>query len=344
LAGLLETAARAFVREIDPPWLPAIVDFEYKKVAPSGALQIKQVRLVPPPIGLGTLAPTWVLAGTNRWVVHQGEYSDVFAHHRLKSSWFLANRTARLDGSSFTNSFLGRVEADFLNGLSPTNFAGQITDFQEARRTQDNGTLVDHWKSVMTDGLKVFELRWELPLETPLSQCPVSLQTDARLTLTVTHSTPQVWWGSEPRTQESVALVPAASMRPDSRQSMSFAAHGIEIVTAFNWWEYWHYSGSGMGTTGALQSWDETTITGLASEPIVLRGEYSQTYAPGRHNFTEDFIFDPPLEKSMDPDILADLRARNIRALVVRSEFEGGERTLSGIWIWGFDGTLRSLE
>jgi hypothetical protein len=46
----------------------------------------------------------------------------------------------------------------------------------------------------------------------------------------------------------------------------------------------------------------------------------------------------------MDPDILADLRAGNIRALVVRSELEGGERTLSGIWIWGFDQTLRPLE
>jgi hypothetical protein len=281
-----------------------------------------------------------MLAGTSRWIVHQGEYSDVFAHHRLKSSWFLANQTAPLDGNSFTNSFLGRVEADLLDGLGRTNLAGQITDFQKARRTQDNGVLVDQWECVMTDGLQVFELRWELPLERPLSQCPVLLPTDARLTLKVTHSTPQVCWGSEPRTEESVTLVPADSMRPDSRQSRSFTADGIEITTAFNWWQYWHYTGAGTGTTGALQSWEETTITGLASEPIVLHGEYSQTYGPGRHNSTEDFIFDPHLEESMDLDILAELRAKNIRALVVRSEF----RTLSGIWIWGLDGILRSPD
>ena len=127
----------------------------------------------------------------------------------------------------------------------------------------------------------------------------------------------------------------------NSRQSRSFAAHGLEIETAFYWWDYWP---GGVGTTGTLQSWEETTITGLASRPIVLRGEYSQTYAPAHHNFYEDFIFDPHLEESMAPDILAELRAGNIRALVVRSELVGPERTLSGIWIWGFDQTLRSLE
>jgi hypothetical protein len=178
----------------------------------------------------------------------------VFAHHRLKSSWSLANGTARLDSGTFTNSFLGRVEVDCVDGLGRTHFAGQFADFQEAQRTHDSGTLVDHWKSVMADGLKVFELRWDLPLERSLNQCAVLLPTDARLTLTVTHSTPQVWWGSEPRIQESVALVPAARMTPNSRQSRSFTADDIEIKTAFNLWDYWHYSG-GMGPSGALQSW-----------------------------------------------------------------------------------------
>ncbi|MCL4180267.1 MAG: hypothetical protein KJ072_21300 [Verrucomicrobia bacterium] len=341
LVGLLETAASSFAGEIGSLTSQIKVDFEYKKVAPTGDLLVKQIRLVPPQADSGSPVPTWLLAGTNRWVVHQSEHSDVFAHHRLKSSWLLANATARLDASSFTNSFLRRAEADCLNGMDRTNLYFQTSDFREFQHMEDNGVLVDHWRRRMSDGFKVFELRWELPLELPPGQCPVLPPTDARLTLTVIHPTPQVCWESEARTHESVALVLVARMKPDSRQSRSFVAHGIEVETAFNWWDYWP---GGVGTTGTLQSWEETTITGLASRPIVLRGEYSQTYAPAHHNFSEDFIFDPHLEESMDPDILAELRAGNIRALVVRSEFVGPDRTLSGIWIWGFDETLRSLE
>jgi hypothetical protein len=55
----------------------------------------------------------------------------------------------------------------------------------------------------------------------------------------------------------------------------------------------------------------ETTISGLTSEPITLRGRYSQTYLPGHHNLLEFFIFEPQLEDGIAPEILDELRAKD---------------------------------
>ncbi|MCZ7636327.1 MAG: hypothetical protein M5U12_09995 [Verrucomicrobia bacterium] len=80
-------------------------------------------------------------------------------------------------------------------------------------------------------------------------------------------------------------------------------------------------------------------LTGLVSHPIVLRSDYAQTYRPGHHNFVEDFVFDPHLEPGLDPALLAELTARNIRAVVGQVSFD---QTL-GLWIWGLDDRLRDV-
>ena len=76
--------------------------------------------------------------------------------------------------------------------------------------------------------------------------------------------------------------------------------------------------GAAAGYTFDLASWTRTTITGLIPRTIVLTSPWSQTYRPGHHNFSEDFIFDPRLEPGISPAILQDLAMRNIAFVLVR--------------------------
>ena len=49
----------------------------------------------------------------------------------------------------------------------------------------------------------------------------------------------------------------------------------------------------------------------------MLKGWYSQTFRPGHHNFSEDFIFEPALEEGLPASIAQELAAKDIQALVV---------------------------
>ena len=55
--------------------------------------------------------------------------------------------------------------------------------------------------------------------------------------------------------------------------------------------------------------------------PIVLRDYYSQTYRPGHHNFTEEFIFEPALDSELaESDVIA-LHNAGIQALYIGGGF-----------------------
>ena len=114
------------------------------------------------------------------------------------------------------------------------------------------------------------------------------------------------------------------------------AAVGVELRTTFYWPEY--PRGPTAGYTAPVQAWVETTIEGLTTERIVLRGDYSQTYRPGHHNFWEEFIFDPKLEPGVSEKQLAELIAADIDLLYVSAD----ERRES-VFALGADGKLRPL-
>jgi hypothetical protein len=68
-----------------------------------------------------------------------------------------------------------------------------------------------------------------------------------------------------------------------------------------------------------------------------LRGYYSQTYRPGHHNFTEEFLFEPRLEPDMDPAILRALEAINVQAIHIVTGQANATLTILGL-----DGRLRT--
>jgi len=111
-------------------------------------------------------------------------------------------------------------------------------------------------------------------------------------------------------------------------------SNGLRIETS-----YWYPPpprGATAGYTAPALKWDQTRITGLTSEPIVLSGYFSQTYAPFHHNFGGQYIFDPRLEPGLTDNARAELAAANVAYLVVLEQ-EG----ISEIWALGGDGALR---
>ena len=83
--------------------------------------------------------------------------------------------------------------------------------------------------------------------------------------------------------------------------------------------------------------WIKFTI--LTDDPT--RVYYSQTYGPGHHNFSEEFVFEPRLEPGLSVDQLTELEAANIRLVYVAGS------PLDDLWrvfILGSDGQVREVR
>ena len=104
-----------------------------------------------------------------------------------------------------------------------------------------------------------------------------------------------------------------APMETDLFQERFLTNSGVVIHIQF----YWPIEPTGIvaGYTAPLVRWEQTTITGLTQDPIVLQGYYSQTYRPEHHNFSENFIFEPGLEEGFPATQLNELNAANVRLI-----------------------------
>lgn len=96
---------------------------------------------------------------------------------------------------------------------------------------------------------------------------------------------------------------------------------GITVRTVVYWPDI--DSAPVAGYTAPLVKFESTTLTGLLPHPIVLRGYYSQTYRPGHHNFTEEFIFEPALDPELPASDLSALNNAGIQALYIQGGVVG---------------------
>jgi hypothetical protein len=80
-----------------------------------------------------------------------------------------------------------------------------------------------------------------------------------------------------------------------------------------------YYLGSNEAYTGnpPLFRFEETRIEGLTSQPIVLRGFFSQTWNGSHRQSFEFYLFEPHLEEGIAPSTLRELEAKNIRIIYV---------------------------
>jgi hypothetical protein len=186
---------------------------------------------------------------------------------------------------------------------------------------------------------------WELDTTVTTSVAgdkpPVFSAVDFPVTVSVTYTTPQpdLDFLNTPTTitSEFAVLKPALSMGPGSIrvERVLEAGRGLTVRSVFYWPDV--PVGIVAGYTAPLVKFESTTITGLASQPIVLTDYWSQTYRPGHHNFTEEFIFEPALSQDVPQSIRTELQNANIQSLYIQAGFVDNPA-----WIVSPSGVLRS--
>jgi hypothetical protein len=329
-----------------------LLDFEYKKVAP-GQLSLRQVRPLPPPDSTRDVVPFFV--GTPiRLCVRSDERADVFETHRLKSQLALAGPGVRLTPEGLGTRLYTQANIEYLGNAGLQNLAGDPGGFAGAAHSVTNDgevvTLVDEWSA---DGA-VWALRTSLRSIAARNETPVLGSEDLSFELSVRWPAPQPVlgyssedapvWGPVARSEDTAFL---GARCPDSvevnadfplvTRSFPFAS-GITVDTSY-WYPPEPFKSGGY--TAPVARWEQTTVHGLTTLPIVLRGNYSQTYAPQHHNFGGTYIFDPRLEPALPESTHAELQAANVAYLViVDRDSQGAEDEL---WALGFDGLLRRL-
>lgn len=316
-----------------------VLDFEYKKIA-SGALSVKQVRTVPA-VDSGPANAAYLLNEPSPSCVLQGEYGDVFANHRLKSRWMLASRNLALNETNLADGIYTNLTVELLEGAQRILLTNGPASWPGAAHETREGTLLDHWRLGEGVGARAFTLQTTLSTDPSSLSGPIVTLGDLQPVLRAEYTIPQPGLDFEGQpvvvTHESVRLWPCPAVTSRSRlQERTMKAGGVELRTSF----YWPEPPGGViaGYTAPLQSWVETRITGLTTEPIVLRGDFSQTYRPEHHNFAENFIFDPLLEPGLPEGQAQELKSANLRLLHV-SHSEGATR----VSVLGFDGKFRAL-
>jgi len=197
------------------------------------------------------------------------------------------------------------------------------------------GATIDTWRMDNLTNPRTYRLHTDnIPaLVSTAESAVLTLQDFRTLTLEVEYEKPVLQWdweGPVMTTRDEVRLCPAFEpSSEDLLQKRRFEEpNGVIIETTFYWPP--HPKGPTAGYTAPLARWVETRIEGCTSEPIVLRGDYSQTYRPEHHNFGEHFVFEPQLEPGLSSKVLAELREKDIRLLHVRSGMTEPEITTYG--------------
>ncbi len=352
LAQLLDRAAAQF--EQDTGRTPAQLDFEYKKIAPTGELVIKQIRQVPQASD-GVAERRFLAGGSIRLAVHQGERADPLATHRLKSNWWLhANSrwvtpedlsVCLFDDATFEYHDQGNLrtmqgspaswpEADHEliaspdpgrdTGLDPD---APVTSDDSRASVAGGSEVADSWTFDHLENARRYTLTTSLPTCGLVpGHCPVLLLSDLSYGLAVTYAEPVLGWDytGEVMSTTSDRADLAALLLPDSDdilQTRRIEDAGVTVETTFYWPP--HPTGPTAGYTAPLARWVETTIAGLTREPFTLTSEYAQTYVPGHHNFVEWFVFDPGLEPGLSQEIRDELRAAGIDLILATTGFNG---------------------
>ncbi len=313
------------------------LDFEYKKITP-GDLLIKQVRRLPLADVRADVEPL-LLDSPVTLCVLEGENSDVFAIHRLKSEWTLRNRTTWLDEEGLSTSLITTTELEYVDGAGLASESGALNAFPgyEFKR---NGDFSEDQFSVGSADTRVFTLLQEHPALRRRSEIPALVLDGLVVFVQANYSTAQpfIGFGDGTREEESVLLTthcPDSYVLTDQdvfqERSLQFGA--VSIETSFYWPPF--PEGPTAGYTAPLQAWKETVITGLTGLPIVLKSTWSQSQRPDHHNFGASYLFEPRLEPGISSAIVDELNAANIKMIYAN---EGGV-----LQVVGLDNRIRSL-
>jgi len=340
LVGLLESVAKEYARR-NPSRKRFALDFEYKRVQP-GRLELKQVRPLPLADAPAPPVTTFLMPTDETLVVQEGEFSSVFAKHRLKCRLRLLTEARRLTAAGLATPPFTAATWDASHLGTGWILTNALTGWPGFVHTVTGDQTRDAWVVGSGDQRRTLGLMvdWRRSATPPDSAWVTLL--DGWLRLEATYATPQpelTWEGPGTVTQETVLLVPLRPPGPGVLPQTRKFTHpgGLGIETRFLWPP--EPRGPTAGYTAPNVGFVETRVTGLTREPLVLRSAAAQTYSPGHHNFTETFLFEPALDPGTSPAQVAELEAAGIRQLVIDDGFLDGPV----FWVVGPGGKLRRL-
>jgi hypothetical protein len=323
LARLIEKASKAFKADHAFTGEELAIDIEYKKDT-DGKLVVKQIRQIPERSRTPSVVPV-LLNDDTKLCVAQTEHGSILANHRLKAQGAMGVRSTVLSDQAIASSLVANLDFDLMENGTRVRKTGAPASFAGAQHTVVADGVSDSWKSPAgTMTLQASTRRLVAPAEVPLM-----VARDFRWMLLAKYTSPRPaldWNGVGQTNEENVALDRCATDADiaDQLQTVEVnAPGGLKVKTEF------HYL-KPLGPfekTSSLGKWKQTTITGLTAQPIVLKGWYSQTFRPGHHNFSEDFMFEPALEEGLPASVAQELAAKDIQAIVVTdaARLSGGD-------------------
>jgi hypothetical protein len=333
---------------------PLALDFEYKKVAP-GELSLRQVRPLPLASTTPDVTPFFV-GNPEKLCIYGSEYTDAFAAHRLKARIAIDGDDVLLTPAQLAERLYTQARVEYVAGTATAVLEGDIASLPGATHSvetsENEATVLDGW----TAAGAAWALRTRLTAKATRSESPVRTPDDFFFEIAATWAAPVPFLDYS--IEEPVGFVPGTRSEefahlwgycpedititadfPRIKRTYS-APSGVAVEST-----YWYPPpprGATAGYTAPAIKWDQTTISGLTTAPIVLTGYFSQTYAPSHHNFGGQYIFDPRLEPGLSEATRAELEAANVAYLVVVDQ-DTGDDIDDEIWALGTDGNLRKL-
>ena len=329
------------------------LDFEYKKVD-ADRIVVKQVRELPQPKELTD--PTPILAGGQATLrLFQGETGGggVFAYHRLKSIWNIDAASRVLETTGQKSSIINEAAWTRVIDGEPLVVEDGIAGWPKHRfstgKRGNETVLVDRWQESRDGKTTTYKMSVVIPRWLPDRNSPAVFLGELLVYLEANYSKTlenlSIDWQTGEPTYKSVkteeiqlsAFDPNETISPDDlpQDRMVEGKDEKKIEIEFFWPP--HPTGPTAGYTAPLKAWKQTTITGLLDTPLVLKGWFSQTYAPGHHNFWEEFIFEPSMEEGISEELLAELEEADVKQIYLFIERWRSANAM----IIGFDGEAR---
>ena len=328
----------------------AQLDLEYKKVEP-GALEVKQVREIPTTTNRYT-APVLLSQSEVTYANWHGYYDDIFNAHRLKSRWRFRHRNVPFTPEHLEAGFFTDLTLEYLDGTNVITISGAITNLPNfAHQTFPSwsgmGRIEDSWTLETRAGTLAFvlEMFWttEVEIRAPFRSLAESffngIQLRVQFPEPMMHLTSfgEINYDMEVSTQ----LYPLRGEKANDllkQKTFTVTGQGKTIEVESSYWL--PEQARGDDCRCPLLRIVESRIAGFTSEPVVLRGYWSQTFGDIHTPDYQQFIFEPRLEPGVTPAQLRELEAQDIVQIYINGN--GGAE--AALVIIGRDGTLRRFN
>jgi hypothetical protein len=296
-----------------------VLDFEFKKTAPEGKLVIKQIREIPQAAGEGYATPFLLGESKTYWTL-QGRGGNVFTNHRLKSRWTLTPKSIWLSDENLAQCLYGETTIEYVANGEVRKVVAELPSLTDASHAYEpreseysTWTVADLWRFSDLANPRSYRLS-AMAMFDSLVPDPVVTLDDLRIDVEVACDEPVCVDLNDVRTDEPENLMLYRPWQPTAEDEVFECAlddpnTGVSISVRFYSRWSWDWSSP---TSVQLES---TRIEGLTTEPIVLTGYFSQSMGGGAHLCPKNFLFEPALEPGISPQILDELRARDIRMI-----------------------------